>query len=144
MKTDPFVIERTFTAPIPAVWQAITDPGQMKEWYFDLEDFKPEAGFKFQFLAGSEQKKYLHICKVTEVREGSKLTYSWQYDNYEGQSWVTFELFDAGDGKTRVKLTHTGLGSFPSKDDPAFSKQSFADGWTYIIGTSLKEYLEKE
>jgi uncharacterized protein YndB with AHSA1/START domain len=142
MNRDPIVIERTFSTPIADAWAAITDAEKMREWYFDLEDFRPEVGFKFDFMAGSEEKQYLHICKVTEVEEGKKLCYSWQYDNYPGQSFVTFELFEAGT-KTRVKLTHIGISSFPSKDDPAFSKESFEAGWTHIIGASLKDYLEK-
>ena len=143
MSTSPILIERTFEAPIAEAWAAITNADQMREWYFDLEDFKPEVGFKFQFMAGSEDKQYLHICKVMEVEEGKQLCYSWQYDNYPGQSFVTFELFEVGT-KTRVKLTHTGTASFPAKDDPSFSKESFTAGWTHLIATSLKEYLEKE
>lgn len=142
MKTDPFVIERTFSATPNKVWEAITDTKKMKQWYFNIEAFKPEVGFKFQFLAGSENKKYLHICKITEVEEGKKLTYSWCYDNYPGQSWVKFELFEAGTN-TRIKLTHTGLDSFPSKDDANFAKESFAAGWTEIIGKNLKNFVEQ-
>ncbi len=44
MKTEPFVIERTYNAPISKVWKAITDKEEMKEWYFDLAEFKPEVG----------------------------------------------------------------------------------------------------
>jgi len=31
METQPFVIERTYNAPIAKVWQAITDNNKMKE-----------------------------------------------------------------------------------------------------------------
>lgn len=143
MNSNPILVERTFDATIADVWSAITDADKMREWYFDLEDFQAEVGFKFQFMAGSEEKQYLHICKVMEVEEGKKLCYSWQYDNYPGQSYVTFELFEVGT-KTRVTLIHTGVATFPAKDDPSFSKESFTAGWTHIIATSLKEYLEKE
>jgi uncharacterized protein YndB with AHSA1/START domain len=142
MKTDPVIIERTFSVPASKVWEALTDAKKMKEWYFNIENFKPEVGFKFQFLAGSENKSYLHICKVTEAEEGKKLTYTWNYDNYPGNSSVTFELFEAGTG-TRVKLTHSGLETFPSKDNANFSKESFTAGWKEIIGTNLKAYLDK-
>ena len=142
MKTDLFVIERTFSAAPNKVWEAITDTKKMKQWYFDLEKFKPEVGFKFQFLAGSDTKKYLHICKVMEAEEGKKLAYTWSYDNYPGNSLVTFELFEAGTG-TRVKLTHSGLDTFPAKDDPNFAKESFAAGWTEIIGKNLKNFIEE-
>src|ERR1700709_1984040 len=105
MKPEPFVIERTFNAPINKVWQAITDKNKMKEWYFDLAEFEPKVGFEFQFTGGTDENKYLHLCKVTEVIPEKKLTHSWKYDGYAGESFVTWELFDEG-GKTKVKLTH--------------------------------------
>ena len=140
MKQEPFVIERTFNAPVEKLWKAITDKEAMKEWYFDIASFKPEVGFEFEFSAGSAAKTYIHKCKVTEVINEKKLTYSWRYKGYEGNSFVTFELFNEGD-KTRLRLTHEGLESFPK--EPDFAKESFAEGWTYIIGTSLANFLEK-
>lgn len=141
MNNEPFVIERTYNVVADRVWQAITDKEKMKEWYFQLDEFKPEVGFEFRFYGGSEEKSYLHICRVMEVVPGKKLTHSWQYDGYPGESFVTWEIFDEGN-KTGVKLTHTGLHTFPqgSKD---FSRESFTAGWTYIVGKSLLEYLEK-
>ncbi len=140
MKTEPFVIERTYNAPIEIVWKAITDKDQMKQWYFDIENFKPEVGFEFQFEGSNKNKTYLHLCKITEVIVNEKLTYSWRYNGYEGVSFVTFELFAESD-KTRLKLTHEGLETFPI-NNPDFAKENFVTGWTEIIGTSLKEYLE--
>jgi uncharacterized protein YndB with AHSA1/START domain len=138
----PFTIERTFNAPVSKVWKAITDKGEMKKWYFDLAEFKPEIGFKFQFKGGKdESNQYLHLCEITEVITEKKLTYSWKYDGYEGISFVTFELFPEGN-KTKVKLTHKGLETFPASN-PDFAKANFAGGWTHIIGTALKQYLEK-
>ena len=142
MNTEPFVIERIFNAPGEKVWEAITDKDKMKQWYFDLEEFIPEVGFEFTFYGGSKEQQYLHICKITEVIPGKKLKHSWQYDGYPGESFVTFELFPEGD-KTTLKLTHAGLHTFP-QDSKDFAKESFSKGWTHIIGTSLKEYLEKE
>ncbi|MFL9483382.1 SRPBCC domain-containing protein [Chitinophagaceae bacterium LWZ2-11] len=141
MKSEPFVIERTLNASVERVWKALTDKKQMKEWYFDLSDFKPEVGFEFQFEGGSKEMTYLHLCKVIEVIPHKKLTYSWRYKDYAGNSFVTFELFPESD-KTRLKLTHEGLESFPPVKD--FAKESFSKGWTHIIGTSLPTYLEKQ
>jgi uncharacterized protein YndB with AHSA1/START domain len=142
MKTEPFVIERTFNAPLNKVWKAITNKDDMKKWYFDLPEFKPEVGFEFQFTGGKDDRQYLHLCKVTEVEKEKKLTYSWRYDGYEGNSFVTFELFREGN-QTRLKLTHAGLETFP-KENPDFAPSNFAEGWTHITGTSLKDFLEKK
>lgn len=136
------VVERIFNAPAAKVWKAITSKNQMKQWYFDLTGFKPEVGFEFQFSAGRDDKKYLHLCKVVQVISGQKLTYSWRYDGYEGNSFVSFELFPEGN-KTRLKLTHKGLVTFPTSD-PALIKESFTEGWASIIGTSLKRFVEKQ
>ena len=139
MKQEPLVIEQTYNAPIEKVWQAITDKDQMKQWYFDIADFKSEPGFEFQFEGGDENKSYLHLCKVTEVIPGKKLTYSWRYDGYAGISYVTFELFPEGD-KTRLQLMHTGIETFPKT--PAYARKNFEAGWTAIIGSELKQFLE--
>jgi uncharacterized protein YndB with AHSA1/START domain len=52
---------------------------------------------------------------------------------------VTFGLFAEGN-KTRVRLTHEGLETFPAL--PSFDRGNFLQGWTQLIGTSLKEHLE--
>ena len=139
--TQPFIIERTFSVPIDKVWKAISDKNEMKKWYFDLKEFRPEVGFEFEFMGGPPEKIYRHLCKVTEVVPAKKITYSWRYDGYEGNSFVTWELFAEGD-KTKLRLTHAGLETFPSSN-PDLAKENFAEGWTDIIGRSLKEYLEK-
>jgi uncharacterized protein YndB with AHSA1/START domain len=137
----PFVIERAYNASASKIWKALTDKNEMKQWYFNLSDFKPEVGFEFQFPGqGHKGENYLHLCKVTEVIPERRLAYSWRYKDHQGNSVVTFELFP-GDGNTRLKLTHEGLETFP--DNPDFARESFAEGWTQLIGTSLKEYLEK-
>lgn len=146
-KTDsaanaPIVLERTFQAPIAKVWRAITDKDQMKQWYFDLPEFRPEVGFAFRFSGGpSPEKQYEHVCEITEVIVEEKLTYSWRYSGYEGISYVTFSLTQQGD-KTLLRLTHEGLESFPA-NIPDFAKHNFVEGWNEIIGTSLKQFVEQ-
>ncbi|HEY6062342.1 MAG TPA: SRPBCC domain-containing protein [Chitinophagaceae bacterium] len=141
MNSKPFTIERVYNSPVEKVWKAITDKDEMKQWYFDLSAFKPEVGFEFRFAGeGHQGEKYLHLCKITEVIVGKKLTYSWRYDGYDGNSFVTFELFEEG-SKTRLKLTHEGLETFPA-NNPDFAKESFAEGWTYLIGTSLQKFTD--
>lgn len=138
-----FVIEKSYKAPRKKVWRAITDKDDMRQWYIDLPDFKPEVGFEFEFRAGKEDGiQYLHCCKITEVVPEKKLTYSWKYEGYEGMSFVTFELFDDGEKNTRLRLTHSGLDTFPESNSD-FDKKNFAEGWTEIIGKLLKDFVEK-
>lgn len=142
MKAEPIIIERVYDAPAEKVWQAITDKNQMKEWYFDFEEFKPEVGFEFTWTAGDNEKKWLHAGKITEVEKGKKITYSWKYPGFAGESFVTWELFAEG-SKTRLKLTHAGLETFPG-DEPGLKKENFVKGWTSFVGTKLKNFVEKK
>jgi uncharacterized protein YndB with AHSA1/START domain len=142
MEKKPIILERVFDAPASTIWKAITDKNEMKKWYFDLAEFKPEVGFTFRFSGGpSPEKQYVHICEVTEAVPEKKLTYSWSYEGYTGKSFVTFEL-DAQEDKTRFRLTHAGLETFPA-DNKDFAVHNFEEGWNGIINESLKNYLEK-
>ena len=138
--TEAVMIERTFNAPVARVWKALTNADEMRVWYFDLKEFKPEVGFEFEFTVEHEGTKYHHLCKITEVIPQKKIAYTWRYAGEEGNSLVTFELFTDG-GKTRLKLTHDGLETFPKL--PAYAKTNFEKGWTEIIGSSLKQYVEE-
>jgi uncharacterized protein YndB with AHSA1/START domain len=133
-------IEQTFNAPVKMIWKAITNNKDMKKWYFDISEFKAEPGFEFHFYAGNEDRVYLHLCTIKEIIEGKKISYSWSFDGYPGNSMVSFELFEDGN-KTRLKLTHEGLESFP-KNNPDFAIDSFEQGWQFILGTSLKDFIE--
>lgn len=141
--SDPIIVERTYNASIEKVWSAITDKAEMKKWYFDLPEFKAEPGCEFRFYGeGKQGEKFLHLCKVIEVIPRKKLTYSWRYDGYEGDSFVTFELFEEGN-KTRVRLVHKGLETFPVTAHNDFAKENFMEGWSELIGKMLKEHVEK-
>jgi uncharacterized protein YndB with AHSA1/START domain len=137
---DALVNERTLNAPVARVWKALTDVDQMREWYFDLKEFKPEVGFEFGFVVEHEGHTYDHRCQVTEVIPQKRIAYTWRYQGHEGNSLVTIELSPDGD-KTRLKLTHGGLATFPKT--PAFARGNFEKGWTAIIGTELKQFVER-
>jgi uncharacterized protein YndB with AHSA1/START domain len=135
------VVERTFNAPVAKIWKALTDVDQMRQWYFDLKEFKPEVGFEFEFVVEHEGNRYHHLCRVTEVVPQKKIAYTWRYQGEPGDSLVTFELFPEGE-KTRLKLTHEGLDTFPKT--AAFARENFEKGWTTLIGSELKQFVEKK
>jgi uncharacterized protein YndB with AHSA1/START domain len=138
--TEAIIMERTFDAPVARVWKALTDVDQMREWYFDLKEFKPQVGFEFEFVVEHEGHSYHHLCRVTDVVSEKKIAYTWCYKGEPGDSLVTFELFPDGN-KTRLKLTHTGIETFPKT--PAYARKNFEAGWTAIIGLELKQFVER-
>ena len=142
MKSTVFK-EYTYNATPELVWKAITDKSEMKLWYFDLEEFKPEVGFEFRFWGRTEERQYLHICRITEAVAGQKLCHTWQYDGIPGLTNLCFEIKTENEGNTRLRLTHSGFETFPA-DNPDLEPKNFEEGWSYILGTSLKNYLEGE
>lgn len=140
--TDPagtVLIERTFNAPVARVWMALTDVEQMRHWFFDLQEFKPDVGFEFEFVVEHEGNSYHHLCRVTEVVPEKKIAYSWHYKGEQGHSLVTIELSEEGE-MTRLRLTHSGIETFPKT--PAYARKNFEAGWTAIIGSELKKFVE--
>ena len=137
---EPVIIESTFPVPIEKVWSALTHNHELKKWYFQLEEFKPEIGFKFQFSGGPEDgPQFLHLCEITQIVQGKKIAYTWKYDSYPGDSEIIWELIETGEN-TKLKLTHTGLESF-EENGKDFSKESFKGGWNYFVNDALKNYL---
>jgi uncharacterized protein YndB with AHSA1/START domain len=140
-KDEPLVLERTFDAPVALVWKALTDVDDIKHWSFDIREFEPRVGFEFRFYGGDGTTRYLHRCRVTDAVPEKRLAYTWRYEGYAGDSLVTFELFAEG-RKTRLRLTHAGLETFPTI--AAFARKNFMQGWTEIVGTSLKNFVETQ
>jgi len=137
---EAIIIERTFDAPVSRVWQALTNVDEMRSWYFDLKEFKPEIGFEFEFVVEHEGNTYHHLCKVTEAIPQKRIAYTWRYKDELGDSLVTFELFADGK-KTRLKLTHEGLETFP--ETAAFARKNFEAGWT-AISVELQQFVESD
>lgn len=139
MEAQPLVYERVFDAPASNVWKAITQKEFISQWYFELPEFEPVVGFEFSFESLPCTEANIHLCKVTEVIAGKKLSYTWKYKGYEGDSLVTFEIFEEGRKKTRLRLTHTGLETFPRD---IILKKNISGGWAFLIGTSLENFLQ--
>lgn len=142
MNAEPIIIEKLFDASKATIWEALTNKDVMKKWYFDLEDFKPQVGFEFRFPGGPDGKSYTHICNVISVIQEKELAYTWRYEGYPGISTVSFNLLTEGE-KTRFRLTHEGLESFPA-DNPDLARSNFVMGWDHIINQSLTKFLEPE
>lgn len=77
----PIIVEQIYASPVVAVWKAITDIDQMRQWYFDnIPAFKPEVGFETQFNVQSQDRDFLHLWRVTEVIPFQPVTQSILWD----------------------------------------------------------------
>lgn len=140
MDTTPVIVERHFNASTTEMWEALTDNQKLQQWYFKLPDFRAEPGFEFTFTGGDEDDQYLHFCKVIEAVPVQKLSYTWRYEDVEGITLVTIELFPVSDG-TLLRLTHQGLEQLAA-GGPKFAKSNFVQGWNYFINDALKNFIE--
>ena len=84
--------------------------------------------------------QYLHLCEIIDAIPEKKLSHTWRYDGYPGNTMVTFELTEQ-DGKTLLRLSHQGIETFP-EDNEDLSIGNFIAGWNSIIHVSLRNYLE--
>jgi uncharacterized protein YndB with AHSA1/START domain len=143
MESQPVIVEVVIDAPADKAWEALTDNDQLKKWYFVLPEFFAEVGFEFRFTGGKNpDKPFFHTCRVTEVVNEQILAYTWKYEGFEGVSLVEFELFE-DKRKTLVRVTHSGIETFKPYL-PDLDKKEFLVGWTGILNSNLKEYLENK
>ena len=138
---EPIIIVQNYPTTPDVLWKAITHPGQMAEWFFkEITEFQPEVGFETNFVVASEHRTFTHLWRVTEVIPHRKIVYSWKYQEYPGDSVVSFELTTLSDA-VQLTLTHTVIESFP-QDIPEFKRESGYAGWQYFLGERLREFLE--
>ncbi len=141
MSAKPIIVEQVFHASVGLVWKAITDPSEMRQWYFaQMESFKAEVGFQTQFDVAFEGKHFVHQWRVTEVHPRRKIAYTWKYAGYAGDSNTAWELIPEG-SLTKLRLTVEGLETFP-QDIPEFTRESCIQGWNYFLGERLRKHLE--
>jgi len=137
----PIIIEQKFETSIEIVWKTITNVNEMRQWFFDnIPDFEPKVGFKTKFTVSSEDRKFPHIWEVTEVIHLNKIVYNWNYEGYQGDSYVTFHLSEL-DTYTLLTLSTKVVEDFPG-DIPEFKRESCIGGWNYFIKTNLVNYLK--
>lgn len=132
----PLIFERTYSAPVEKVWRALTDPAQIAAWFVPFSGFKAEPGCEFTFMGVTKEgtpKK--HLCRIVEVKPSEKLSYTWRYDGYPGDSLVTWVIAPEGE-RTKLTLTHAGLETFPAT--PGFARKNYQEGWTHFTGTLQK------
>jgi len=143
-KTDPPIIEEeVLKASIQQVWNALTRHEEMVQWYFDnIPAFQAEVGFTTQFVIENEGRTFTHLWEVTEVVPLRRISYNWKYTEYDGDSFITFELIQLQEG-VMVRAIMTVLADYPD-DIPEFDPESGRQGWHYFLGLRLKEYLETE
>jgi uncharacterized protein YndB with AHSA1/START domain len=134
----PVVSEVTINAPASKVWDALTKPDEIKQWFMAADDFKPQVGSKFHMLGRKDDEEFHIECKITELEKNKKLAYTWTYDEYPLDTLVTIELTGDKD-TTKVKLVHTG---WKATENEKVSRENHQQGWNHFVAVKLKNYVE--
>ena len=137
---NPIIVKQKFTISRERLWQIITEPTLMRQWFFaEIPDFKAEVGFQTRFNVDAGERQFMHLWEIVEVKLKSTIVYDWRYEGYIGQGNVKFELEDVEGGSILV-VTSAGMESFP-QDVPEFSRESCEGGWKYFINEKLVEFV---
>jgi uncharacterized protein YndB with AHSA1/START domain len=91
--------ERTFPQPVLAVWDALTDPGQLEMWFpttVEFEKLSEGAPITFRFPKDAYPEM---TGSWLEVDRPNRLSFSW------GDDVLTFELAAGEDGDETCRLS---------------------------------------
>ena len=145
MKTtdEPIVVIQEFDTSAENLWNAITKPEEMRTWFFEnMNDFKPEPGFKTQFPVKSGERTFTHQWTVMEVIPLKRITLNWRYKEYPGDSFINFDL-EQENRSVKLRVTTTVAKDFPD-EIPEFTTESCLGGWKYFICGRLKDYFNSK
>jgi len=131
------------------IFNAISDPQELTNWFPDAATLEPEVGgaFKLSFLKDSEKPKmkmdrdFINEGKVLEIIQNKKLVHTWQWMEFTDfpETIVTWELEPTRDNTTRLTLTHTG---FTGKEKGPASLEEHNKGWSFFLN-ELISYCKK-
>lgn len=117
------------------VWRALTDPELLTQWLLPVLDLKLETGAAFRFKAQAFPDWDGTVnCRMVEIEQERKLSYTWVVGEMEIDTVVTFTLAPTAGG-TRLSLVQTG---FKPQNKQAFGGQRY--GWN-MMGGKLVELL---
>ena len=146
---DKVVVETEISAPAERIFQALTDPQQVRLWSnspeYELLIWKmaPQVGGEWRSLSrprtGKEHhtKKFDHQGKILEINPPHLLVYTWTanwHENPAHESIVRWELTPTAKG-TKVKVTHSGL-----RDEPE-ALLGYSQGWPGLV-QQVKKFVE--
>lgn len=141
---ETLAVERSvlIDAPRQRVWQAITDPAQLEQWYapgcpWEIPSLQAGATVKFHNTDADIQ-----LATIEAVEPLKEFTLRWQLDPaHPGITLLNSFLLDEVDGNTRVTVSQEGYASLPDGMREEQLRQD-ADAYTAIV-ESLKSFLER-
>jgi uncharacterized protein YndB with AHSA1/START domain len=133
-----------FKAPLERVWACLTEPDLIARWLMP-NTFEPELDRPFTMDCppgiGSGRPIESVVTRL-EPPDGkrARLAYSWEIDQPLIKTLVEIELHEVGN-VTRLELVHSGWGELSPRD--AYVGERHETGWDHLLGTALRDLLER-
>ena len=135
--------EFTIEASPEAVWKAITDPGELANWFPLRAEAKPGAGGAITYDWGPD---IISVCRIESWEPPHHLRTSWgesaptaQATDQERQRLAVDWFVEGKGGRTALRLVHSGFGYDANWDEEFDGTRR---GWSYEL-RSLKHYMER-
>jgi uncharacterized protein YndB with AHSA1/START domain len=124
------IVEYELAESPKKVWRALTEPKLLEAWLMP-NDIRAEVGHRFNFRAqpvpGWDGTVY---CEVLEAVLERRFVYTWRGGakkvegyGHELDTVVTWELTPLANGRTRLRLEHSGF------DPDSFAFKAMGQGW---------------
>jgi uncharacterized protein YndB with AHSA1/START domain len=131
-------LDAIYPCSVDKVWAALSDPGQLADWYMRPEGFHPAVGTKFRLYAKPNPFfKGLAYCEVLAVEPPHLIRWS-QSEQETGRPTftLTWTLTPEGEG-TRLRLLQDGLSGLRGQ----MIKLIMGAGWKRLLQGRLPGLL---
>ena len=140
---EKLIVERKvfIDAPRERVWQAITDPAQLEQWYapgcpWEIPTLEVGATVKFH-----NTDTDIQLATIEELEPLRQFTLRWELDPaHPGITLLNSFVLEEENGSTRATISQAGYESLPDGMREEQFRQD-ADAYT-AIAESLKNYVE--
>ena len=124
------------------VWETITTPQLMRQWFADVDNETMMDGETFRFLEMFGNLQMVHECLILEMVKPSLFRHTWAYPELsQASSTVNWDLESDGD-LTEVIITHEGIHHI-TPDIPELTPQRLIGFWDNALNNDLKRFIER-
>jgi uncharacterized protein YndB with AHSA1/START domain len=138
-------IEREFDAPIDRVFEAWTQPQNLRQWFHasentvvDAADVDLRVGGRYRLAIRDPESLYVVFGSYLRIEAPHVLEFTWQWEVSsleQAETVVLLELTAIGD-RTKLRLTHSKLST-------SRSYQAHDQGWIGVLET-LATFVQSE
>lgn len=123
-------------APAAVVWETITQPEQIRQWWSDEAEFEPAAGSDGTLVwrDRATSAAYTARIRVEEVDPPNRFSFRWVHPegaepDLRNSLLVEFTLTSEGD-QTKLRVVESGLAEVAwPEDEKAAYAESHSSGW---------------